>query len=373
MTVTCRHTQYFIAFSCLSSNHHTAGLHSISPAHWLMGSWAVPPWGCYYESRPEGSGICVQRFPFPWSTHAGVDFLGQMLTPFELCEQRPDVFQSSSMHLWPFCRVGAPVSLWPCQSWLVLLKLPNSGVMWHGCHLPFPVVTDVEHFFMSSMMTPLPHFLLLVISKCFFLKIPWHGVLCITGWPQNHHVLVIFLPLLHKCYACSCVWPHPACVCSLYSLYMCPLSQICLTNIAFIPWAILGFLDISRPKHCHVFRMYKGIYFYIGIYNFSFCSFECISFINVFEWLKGRIRRQGKGLNVQPLETQSLSNCTWLAVHKVNGPFTSQAEMQEEPGEPHTSTDRIRGGSGADIAFSCVPPGDFSGESQYNGHIGNPD
>lgn len=153
----------------------------------------------------------------------------------------------------------------------------------------------------------------------------------------------IFLPPLHKCYACSCVWPHPAYDCSLYSLYMCPLSQICLTNIAFIPWAILGFLDISRPKHHCVFRMYKAIYFYIGICDFSFCSFECISFINVFVWLKGRMRRQGKGLNVQPLETQSVSNCTWLALHKVSGPFNSQAEMQEEPGEPHPSTDRIRG------------------------------
>lgn len=74
---------------------------------------------------------------------------------------------------------------------------------------------------------------------------------------------------------------------------MCPLSCICLSNIAFILWAILRFLDISRPKLCNVCRMHKAICFSIGFRDFSICSFVSDSlgnvavFTNVFEQLKG--------------------------------------------------------------------------------------
>lgn len=184
----------------------------------------------------------------------------------------------------PSVKWEGPVALWPCQSSLLFARATNlwCEVAWFSFVFPSSHRCWTSFYEFNDDSPSLVFFLLWPVSVS-FLKIPHHRVLCVPGWPQNHHVaeagldLTIFLPPLPKCYACVTT---PSLGCSLYSLHLCPLSHLFVTNTAFIPWDSLRFLDISSPKHCNVYRMHKAVYFYIGIPDFSICSFVPISLGN---------------------------------------------------------------------------------------------
>lgn len=187
------------------------------------------------------------------------------------------------LYMPSFCTVRGSSFSAALTNLLHWLKLPHS--VWSDMiFICIPVVTDIGHLLMSSMLTSfllplLPPFFLLMSCKCSF-KTKSPRLASKSHVAEAGLEFLIFLPSTPKFGDYRSEPPHPA-VCVLCTFYICIIYQINLTNIFFILWAIFHSLDILKPQHCSVYRMHKAVCFYIDSHGFSIRSLVSICLGNV--------------------------------------------------------------------------------------------